>query len=78
MNDSITTKQVIENLIQDPNNEQEYRILIARILYSTRWLIYDSKSQKIGESYNWFHYDYWYTLSEFLEDYSGRKWIRDK
>ena len=75
---SITSEQLVKNLIQGPDNEYEYRIHINGILYSTRWLTYDSKTQKIGESFNWFHYDYWYSISEFIETYSCRRWVRDR
>lgn len=77
MNKVISTEQLVQSLTQDKDNEHEYRIHINDILYSTRWLIYDSKTQKIGESFNWFHYDYWYSIPEFLEVYSCRKWVRD-
>ena len=78
MNKAISTERLIQFLIQNKDNEHEYRIHINGILYSTRWLTYDSKTQKIGESFNWFHYDDWYSISEFLEVYSCRKWVRDR
>jgi hypothetical protein len=78
MKEVISTKKLVQNLIQKPNEEHEYRTCVTGILFSTRWLIYDSKTQKIGESYNWFHYDDWYSIPEFLEVYSYRKWVRDR
>ncbi len=73
----ISTKELVRALIHDKDNEQEYRTHVSGILFSTRWLIYDSQTQKIGESYNWFHYDCWYSISEFIDIYSNRKWVRD-
>lgn len=56
----IKTEQMLENLKNDPNNEQEYTHYLGGILRSTHWLIYDSEKSLFGHSTNWLHYD-WYT-----------------
>lgn len=71
----ITTEQLIENLMQDPNNEQEYHRYLGGILRSTHWFIYDSKKGLFGDSTN-IEYD-WFTQEELLDCYEGAYWHRD-
>jgi len=72
----ITTKQMLNDLKNDPDNEHEYRHYICSILRSTHWLIYDSKNKRFGDSSDWNHYD-WYTEEEFMEYHKGEWWHRD-
>lgn len=71
----ITTEQVVKNLMQDPNNEHEYRRYLGKILRSTHWFIYDSEKGLFGDSTN-IEYD-WFTKEELLELYKGAFWHRD-
>lgn len=72
----ITTEQMLENLKNDPDNEQEYTHYLGGILRSTHWLIYDSKKSLFGDSTDWDNYG-WYTETEFLEAFAGHWWMRD-
>ena len=72
----IKTGQMLEDLKNEPDNEQEYTLNLGGILRSTHWFEYDSKKNLFGNSTDWFHYD-WYTETEFLEIYAGCWWYRD-
>ena len=72
----IKTEQMLEDLKNDPNNEQEYTYYLGGILRSTHWLIYDSTKGLYGDSTNWGYYD-WYTKREYLEIHSNEWWRRD-
>ena len=75
-NNWIKTERMLEALKNDPNNEHEYRHWLGGILFSTHWLIYDSKKNLFGDSTNWYDF-YWYTETEYLEIHSGEWWHRD-
>ena len=72
----ITTEQMLEELRNDADNEHEYRHYICGCLFSTHWLIYNSKRKRVGHSTDWSHYD-WYSEAEFLEYHNGEWWHRD-
>ena len=74
-NNWITTEQMLEDLRNDPDNEQEYTHYICGLLRSTHWLMYSSEKDQYGHSMN-ISYD-WYTKEEFLEIYAGHWWRRD-
>lgn len=71
----ITTEQVVKELMNAPDNEQEYTRCLGGILRSTHWFIFDSKRGLFGDSIN-IEFD-WFTKNEFLEAYSGALWHRD-
>lgn len=71
----ITTEQMLEDLRNDPDNEQEYTHYICSMLRSTHWLKYSSEKGLYGHSMN-ISYD-WYTKEELLEIYAGHWWRRD-
>ena len=72
----ITTKQMLDALKNDPDNEHEYTHYLGGMLRSTHWCEYDSKKNLFGDSTDWYHSD-WYTEEEFLHDYEGHWWRRD-
>lgn len=72
----IKTEQMLEDLKNDPDNEQQYTHYLGGILRSTHWLIYNSKKGLFGDSCDWGYYD-WYTRSEYLEIHSNEWWRRD-
>lgn len=72
----ITTEQMLEDLKNDPENEQEYTHYLGGFLRSTHWLIYDSKKNLFGDSTDWSNYG-WYTKGEFLYAFAGHLWRRD-
>ena len=73
----VTDENFIDREVETTNLVWNFVSLSNTIIISPRWLIYDSQTQKIGESYNWFHCDCWYSISEFIDIYSNRKWVRD-
>lgn len=72
----ISTEQLIENLLNEPDNDQEYRRHIGGILFSTHWCVYDSKRGQFGDSTDFFEYE-WFTQEELLDCYAGARWHRD-
>ena len=52
----ITTGQMLEELRNDPDNEQQYTHYLGGILRSTHWLIYDSEKHQFGDSTDWNEY----------------------
>ena len=72
----IMTEQMLENLENDPDNEQEYTYYIGGMLRSTHWLIFDSREGLFGDSKDCCDYE-WYTKEEFLDAFDGQRWHRD-
>ena len=72
----IKTEQMLEALKNDPDNEHEYRHWIGGMLFSTHWLIYDSKKALFVDSLNWNDYC-WFTEEDYLKLHSGEWWHRD-
>ena len=75
-NEWIKTKQMLEALKNDSDNEQEYTHFLGGILRSTHWLEYDSRKDKYGDSMDWREYD-WYTEAEIIDRYAGHWWKRE-
>jgi len=71
----IKTEQMLEDLKNDPDNEQEYSHSLG-ILRTTHWLIYDSEEKLFGDSTDGDNYG-WYTEAEFLHFFAGHWWRRD-
>ena len=72
----ITIEKLIEDLKLDPDNEHEYSRNLGGILHSTHWFVYDSGKELIGDSTDWYRYN-WYTETECLSYYTGTWWHRD-
>lgn len=71
----IKTEELLENLLNEPGEEQQYVHYLGPILRSTHWLKYDPKKDKFGDSMN-IRFT-WFTREEFLDFYSGHWWLRE-
>ena len=72
----IKTEVLLENLLNEPGEEQQYVHYLGPILRSTHWLIYDQEKGLFGDSMDWDEYTWW-TRDEFIEFYEGHWWLRE-
>ncbi len=67
---------MLSDLRADADNEHQYTLWLGGVLRSTHWLVYNSHTDRFGESTDWEEY-YWYTEEEYLRTYANMWWSRD-
>ena len=72
----IKTEQMVEVLKAEPDVEQQYCHYLGGIMRSTHWLIFSPEKNLIGESTDWYEYD-WFSEAEFLAFHSREWWMRE-
>ena len=72
----IKTKDMLENLRNEPCVEQQYVRYLEPILRSTHWLRYDAEKDLYGDSSDWNDFS-WFTREEFLSTIGDGWWCRE-
>lgn len=72
----IKTKDMLENLRNEPGVEQQYVRYLGPILRSTHWLKYDAEKDLYGDSSNWIDFS-WFTREDFLSIIGDGWWCRE-
>ena len=72
----IKTEEMLENLRNEPGEEQQYARYLGPMLRSTHWLKYDAELDLYGDSTEWDEFA-WFTRENFLSVIGDGWWCRE-